>query len=107
MSVKMISIAKDYSDEPGGRYYSDGSHSGERFREEFLAPALRGADVVEVDIGGVLAFGSSFLEEAFGGLVRLGFAARDLHARLRVVSGSPTHRKRIWRYIDDAAAVAT
>ncbi|WP_246327230.1 STAS-like domain-containing protein [Burkholderia guangdongensis] len=105
MNVKMISIAKDYSDEPGGRYYTDGPHSGQRFREEFLAPALRNNEVVEVDIGDVLAFGSSFLEEAFGGLVRLGFAARDLHNRLRVVSGSPTHQKRIWRYIDDAGAV--
>ena len=108
MNVKMISIAKDYSDAPGGRYNEDGPFSGERFRDDYLIPALndRRNEVVQVDIGGVLGYGSSFLEEAFGGLIRRGFKARDLHARLRVVSGLDTYRKRIWKYIDDAAAVA-
>jgi hypothetical protein len=104
MNRKMISIAKDYTDTPAGRYRSDGDFSGERFRDEYLVPALRENDVVEVDLDGVMGFGSSFLEEAFGGLVRLGFAARDLHRRLRVSAGMAAYRTRIWRYIDDASA---
>lgn len=68
-----ISIAKDFSDVPAGRYVSDGDWTGERFREELLIPALKKADKnnpVIVDISDVEGYGSSFLEEAFGGLVR-------------------------------------
>lgn len=106
MTSTMISIAKDYSDTPAGRYEADGPFSGERFRDELLAPALRAYSSVTVDLDGALGYGSSFLEEAFGGLVRLGFQARELHARLTVLSSLPVYRSRVWRYIDDAASVA-
>jgi hypothetical protein len=68
-----ISIAKDFSDVPAGRYLADGDYTGERFRDEFLVPALKKASKshpVIVDINDVEGYGSSFLEEAFGGLVR-------------------------------------
>jgi hypothetical protein len=102
----MISIAKDYTDTPAGRYAADGPYSGERFRNEFLVPALRSNTAVTVDLDGALGYGSSFLEEAFGGLIRIGFRGSDLHARLTINSSIPVYRKRVWRYIDDAAAVA-
>ncbi len=68
-----ISIAKDFSDVPAGRYYADGEWTGQKFREKVLIPALEKADKenpVIVDINEAEGYGSSFLEEAFGGLIR-------------------------------------
>lgn len=70
-NVVHIDIAKDFSPTPGGRYRADGRWSGEEFRETFLVPALRAGNSVEVDLDGPLGFTTSFLEEAFGGLVRI------------------------------------
>jgi len=104
--MKTIKIATDYSDTPLGRYPSDGEYSGERFREEFLRPALQDNDKVVVDIDGVEGYGSSFLEESFGGLVRKRyFTATDLRNRLTIKQEDPsfeTYRELIWRYIQDA-----
>lgn len=72
--VKHISIAKDFSLLPHGRLPQDGASNGTTFREKVLAPAV--AEAVQnrgrviVDLDGVKALGSSFAEEAFGGLVR-------------------------------------
>ena len=66
-----ISIAKDFSEFPGGRLPADGPFNGTVFREEFLVPHLREGMYVVVSFDGVAGFGSSFLEEAFGGLVRI------------------------------------
>ena len=68
--MKKIDISKDFSDVPAGRYKMDGPHSGERFRDDILIPALRTGEKVEVILDGAEGYGSSFLEEAFGGLVR-------------------------------------
>lgn len=99
----MISIANDYSDTPAGRYVSEGPFSGERFREELLLPALRDHDSVEVDLDGVLAFGSSFLEESFGGLIRKGLTLQDLKKRLHIKSSIQVYVRRIWSYIEEEA----
>lgn len=70
--IKVISIAKDFSEYPAGRYRDDGEASGEAFRDDILVPALKDEKYakVKVILDGVAGFGSSFLEEAFGGLVR-------------------------------------
>lgn len=68
--MKKISVAKDFSKFPAGRYLSDGPASGQAFRDNLLAPALLTGEPVEVDFEGIVGYGSSFLEEAFGGLVR-------------------------------------
>ncbi len=65
-----IMIGRDFSDTPGGRYPEDGPWNGQKFRDECLIPALKANDKVIVDISGVEGYGSSFLEEVFGGLVR-------------------------------------
>ena len=69
-SATSISIARDFSEFPAGRFRADGDASGEAFREDFLVKALNSFERVEVIFDGVAGFGSSFLEEAFGGLVR-------------------------------------
>ena len=68
--MKKIDISKHFSDVPAGRYKTDGPNSGERFRNDFLVPALHAGNKVEVILDGSEGYGSSFLEEAFGGLIR-------------------------------------
>lgn len=106
MSTRTISIASDFSRTPAGRYRADGPAPGERFRDEWLLPALREQDgPVEVVFDGVAGFGSSFLEEAFGGLVRQGFTPAVLHQRLHLSSSErPSVAARVWTYIDEACA---
>lgn len=97
-----INIAADFSRSPAGRFYSDGPFSGERFREELLVPALKRGDSVVVNLKGVLGFGSSFLEEAFGGLVRGGMAPEFIRSKLTVQSDLKTYEQRIWNYVANA-----
>lgn len=73
-----VDIGKDFTRFPAGRTLSDGPYSGEAFREKFLVPAIRGQRQIRVKLDTALGYGSSFLEEAFGGLVRLGFSAEDI-----------------------------
>ena len=70
--IKRITIAEDFSKYPAGRFPEDGDYNGTTFRDDILAIALRdlSVDKVEVVFDGVAGFGSSFLEEAFGGLIR-------------------------------------
>ena len=70
-----ITIASDFSKMPGARYESEGLNSGERFRNEFLLPKYEEAEKkkekLEIDLDGCYGFATSFLEESFGGLVRM------------------------------------
>lgn len=68
--MKTINVAKDFTRFPAGRYRTDGPYSGELFREQFLAPALAEHPEISVVLDGAAGYGSSFLDEAFGGLVR-------------------------------------
>ena len=68
--TKRIVIAQEFSRYPAGRFPEDGQFNGTTFREEHLVPALRNFDKVEVIFDGVAGFGFSFLEEAFGALIR-------------------------------------
>lgn len=99
---RVINIARDFSRYPAGRYISDGPYNGEAFRERFLVPALRestGKVVIEFD--GARGYGSSFLEEAFGGLVRAGVSASDLFSRLDFRSSDSSLIEEIRTYIKD------
>jgi hypothetical protein len=68
----MLRVA-DFSVYPIGRDARDGDHNGELFRQTWLLPSIReaidGGIKLVVSFKGVLSFGSSFLEEAFAGLV--------------------------------------
>lgn len=68
MTRYTIDVAKEFSRKPFGRLRSDGDYSAEVFRDDRLLPALREYDRVIVDLSGSNLYGSSFLEEAFGGL---------------------------------------
>lgn len=80
----MINIAEDFSRYPSGRVVSDGPNSGQKFRENFLIPALKRSETVVVVLDGVRGYPSSFTEEAFGGLVRAGFEKEELLRRIKI-----------------------
>lgn len=85
--MKVINIAKEFSPYPVGRFYDDGPDSGQRFREEFLEPPLLAGETVEVQLSGTEGFGSSFLDEAFGGVVRkFKFTEEDVRKHLILVA---------------------
>lgn len=65
-----VNIARDFTRYPSGRYKKNGTTSGEAFREQFLEEPLSKGEKVTVEFDGTIGYGSSFLEEAFGGLVR-------------------------------------
>ncbi|KQX35302.1 hypothetical protein ASD04_14770 [Devosia sp. Root436] len=104
-----IIIADDFSRFPGGRYRADGDNSGEEFREDYLVHAIDAARTagrpVTVVLDGVAGYPASFLEEAFGGLVREGhFTKADLRKWLVIEASSlyQTFQVLTWSYIDQA-----
>lgn len=70
-----VKIARDYSPTPGPRYIKEGDNSGELFRQQILFPAFKKAleekRKIKVDLDGTAGYGTSFLEESFGGLIRV------------------------------------
>ncbi|MCL1922029.1 MAG: STAS-like domain-containing protein [Kiritimatiellaeota bacterium] len=86
--IKKIQVGLDFTTTPIGRFRKDSQYSGQVFREDYLVPALNDSTIekVIVDLSGVEGYGSSFLEEAFGGLIRAGFDYGALGKRLEIVS---------------------
>jgi len=76
MDNRIINI-KDFSITPGSRYRDEGkkSHSGQEFREDFLEPIFK--EIINTDkklivnLDGTIGYGTSWLEEVFGGLARI------------------------------------
>lgn len=70
-----LKVSTDFSFTPGPRYEQEGKFSGEVFRKDFLEPKLKEAIKRQVklfiDFDGTAGYGTSFLEEAFGGLIRV------------------------------------
>jgi STAS-like domain of unknown function (DUF4325) len=95
MPDQTVSIA-DFSQFPAGRSRRDGPFSAERFRDDVLVPALKAAiesnSRVTVRLDGVLGYSSSFLEETFGGLIRLGeFRPEVLRRTLVITADNPIY----------------
>lgn len=90
-----IDVARDFSKVPAGRGPDDGDFNGAKFRTDFLVPALKKGDQVTVILDGTEGFGSSFLDEAFGGLVKHeGYTVQQLETQLILVADT----KRAERY---------
>jgi len=108
MEYKLINVGQDFSRYPAGRYTNDGPYSGEAFRDRFLIPALSDINqklVIELD--DARGLGSSFLEEAFGGLVRAGFSADDLFKRIELRANDKSLVEEIHTYIKDQSEAGT
>lgn len=108
MNIK-ITVIKDFGRKPYGRYQDQGEFSGERFRKEVLAPKLKQASStgvkVEVILDGYNRYGRSFIDEAFGGLIREeGFSSAQLHNLLEIVhSDAPSIASLAWERIEKAS----
>lgn len=100
MSVRVINLARDFSRYPAGRYVNDGPYSGAAFRDSYLIPALKSGDQLVVELDGVRGYGSSFLEEAFGGLVRNGFDPEQVKNQLQLKSADESLIEEIDDYIE-------
>ncbi|PCJ35540.1 MAG: DUF4325 domain-containing protein [Cellvibrionales bacterium] len=108
--MKKMDIGKDFSVDPGGRFYSDKMPSGEQFREEHLKPCIESLaedEKVEITLdNGVDGYGSSFLVEGFAGMVKYGYiSAQDLLDKLDFLYSDPDFEffeKKIKKYIAEA-----
>lgn len=101
--MKVINVAKDFTRFPSGRFKRNGSTSGEAFREDFVKPKLQEGETLTIELDGTIGYGSSFLEEAFGGLVRsLKLSPVELKKKVQFVSEDPALLEEIASYIEDA-----
>jgi hypothetical protein len=103
----VVDVATQFSPAPFGRYPSDGPNNGERFRKELLTPSLVNEKSVRVLLDGIKRLpGSSWLEEAFGGLVRTdGFTSEFVKSHLAIETSRRDYVEEIWDYIAKAATV--
>jgi len=105
----VIDVAKAFSRTPFGRYKSDSEYSAERFREEVLLPTIHShnGELVEVDFSKVaLGVGSSFLEEAFGGMVRHGIDKNYLLNHIKIIAKMDFYDQQVKDYISQASTVS-
>ena len=103
--MKVINIAEDFTDAPGARYYEDGPHSGQEFREKILEPAFLENDEIIVILDGTEGYATSFLEESFGGLARK-YGVKKVLSKIKFVSEEdPLLIDEILGYINETVAV--
>lgn len=103
MNIKEIHVAEDFSDVPYGRYDQDGPDNGQRFRDEHLVDAMRDFDEVHVFLDGAMGYGSSFLEEAFGGLYRTNNIDKSIiKKKLKIITELDFLKDSIWDYIEES-----
>jgi hypothetical protein len=85
-----INIARDYTPYPGGRYPEDGKGNGTTFRKEFLLPIIKQGKKADVVLDGAAGYPSSFLDEAFAGLVRNeGYTPDQVLSAFHIVATQP------------------
>lgn len=106
--TRQLKVASAFSVTPGPRYAHEGKFSGQSFRNDVLFPEFREAfnagEKLCVDLDDVCGFGTSFLEESFGGLIREnGYTLSDLEKTLEYVSNDdPELIEEIKKYAKDA-----
>ena len=102
MKEKTINILKDFSKIPFGRTEKHGPKNGTVFRK-ILVDALNENDVVNVDFANLVFIpGSSFMDEAFGGLTRdEGYTVSELKERLHIINSSEAIKEEIEQEISE------
>ena len=99
-----IKIAEAFSPYPGPRHTKHGDDSGEEFREKILIPALKKGGALTIDLDDTKGYGSSFLEEAFGGAVRKGYDIT--RQNVIFIAEDESLKSEVWGYIDRAMKTA-
>ena len=101
--TRVVDVAKDFTKTPGGRYRADGKWSGQEFREDKIDPLLAAGHDVIIDLDGPEGFTTSFLEEAFGGLVTKHGPEIMKRVTIRAVR-RPKRAERAMEFVDRAIA---
>lgn len=105
--MRTISVAQDFTRYPSGRYKRHSRTSGEEFRARFLEEPLRKGEAIVVDLDGTIGYGSSFLEEAFGGVPReLHLSADYVLGLMKFKAADPSLVEEITEYVVAAASAA-
>ena len=98
-----INVSTDFTRFPSGRFKKNGSTSGEAFRERFLEKPITERRKVVIVLDGTVGYGSSFLEEAFGGLVRkLRVSSDEVLSLLDLQASDTSLIDEIKQYVRDA-----
>lgn len=102
-----INIATEFSRYPAGRFLTDGPFSGQKFRDEYLIPAIENLSegaLIIINLDGTRGYGSSFLEEAFGGLFRKlkTFTLEQFKKTIKLNTSDPSIEEEIFEYITKA-----
>lgn len=101
--INSINIARDFSKYPAGRNISDGPYSGEKFRKDILIPILKAEKTTKINFDGARGYGSSFLEEAFGGLIRIeGYTLELIKKYLSLEASDTSIVLEVKEYLKDA-----
>lgn len=111
MEKILYDVGNEFHHRPMGRKKTDGEFSGEVFRDKVLFPFFNEITdrkinkILVLDFNSVSMAGSSFLEEAFGGLVRAGINKKVILKHLEIlvdVELKELIEDRIYQYIDRA-----
>jgi hypothetical protein len=100
--MKRIEIAKDFTEFPGVRTPEGGPFSGQEFCEKFLLPAIQSEGRTEIVFDGTCGYASSFLDEAFGSLVRRGHTQKAISEKFIFLSQHNRIIDEIWKRIKNA-----
>lgn len=104
MTYRLV-VKDEFSDSPAGRLPIHDDANGQLFRQTVLREALKKHTHVTVDFTGVKTIvGSSFLDEAFAGLVyHDGFTEEQVKARLDIIIPSdPSKVATAWAWVRQA-----
>jgi hypothetical protein len=106
LSSEHVLRVRDYTTTPGGRYAGDGPFPGQEFLALHLRPAFEKAQnagaTLLVDLDGTAGYASSFLDEAFAGLVGV-FGRTAVERIIRIKStAEPYLEEDIRQYIAEA-----
>lgn len=95
MDIKKIKVT-DFSITPGSRHIDEGEYSGQEFRETILEPIFKEAvDLgmkVIIDLDGTIGYGTSWLEEVFGGITRK-YSKMLVNKHIEVISNEEPYLK--------------
>lgn len=88
-------IAKEFTDTPGPRLIIEGPFSGELFLRDVLLPKFKEAVEKKVnlviDLDGTFGYPPSFLDEAFGGLVKETQMKKNQILKYLIIKSSRKH----------------
>lgn len=101
-----IIIVEEFTDTPGGRTIAEGDYSGELFRNTLLIPRYKESvmkkEKLEIYFDGAYGYPPSFLDEAFGGLVKECHEKNILDNIIIISNDDLTIERRIRDYVADA-----